>query len=116
MRKAILFLAALAAVLGGVWLYPVGGRIWTAAQVSGLALVREGRRAELSNPAALPHAAQESLLAARLDRFRRLAPALRGGPCVPLDLALRKGNVWVNVSLKCTDGLTFDDIDRDAWR
>jgi len=38
------------------------------------------------------------------------------GRCVPLDLALRTGTEWVDVPLKCTDGLTFDDIGRDAWR
>ncbi len=78
--------------------------------------MREGRRAELADPAALPHAVRDALLDARLDRFRRFVPALRGGPCVALDLALRTGTEWVDVPLKCTDGLTFDDIHRDAWR
>lgn len=116
MRKAVVFVAALACVLGGVYLYPVGGRIWTAAQVSGIALASGEGRTELADPAALPHAARDAVLAARLDRFRRAVPGIGGGPCVPLDLALRTGDVWVEVPLRCTDGLMFDYIARDAWR
>lgn len=115
-RKAIVLLAAAACVLAGMYLYPVGGRIWTAAQVSGVAMIRDGRRVELAEPAALSHTAREAVLAARLDRFRRLIPALRSGACVPLNLALRTGGEWVDVPLRCTSGLLFDYIARDAWR
>ncbi len=104
------------ALLGGVYMYPVGGRIWSAAQVSGVALVRDGRREELTDAAALPHAVQDALTAARLDRFRRLAPARGGRPCVPQDIALRVGGEWVDVQLRCSDGLLFDHIAREAWR
>ena len=74
------------------------------------------RRVELAEPAALSHAAREAVLAARLDRFRRLIPALRSGACVPLNVALRTGGEWVDVPLRCTSGLLFDYIARDAWR
>lgn len=115
-RTALILVAALACVLAGAYLYPVGGRIWTADQVSGVTMVHGGRRVELAEPAAVPHAARDALAAARLDRFHRLIPGLPNWPCVPVDLSLRTGDVWVNVPLRCTSGLLFDYISPDAWR
>lgn len=116
MRQAMALLAGLASVVGGIYLYPVGGRIWSAAQVSGVARVEGGRLAELTDRDAVPHAAREAVQAARLDRFRRLVPGLPSAQCVPLEIALRTGNEWVNVPLRCTSGLLFDSISPAAWR
>lgn len=116
MRRVIVLLAALACALAGAYLYPVGGSIWSAAQVSGVALIRSDGRAELAEPAAVPRAAREALMAARFDRFRRVLPGIPATRCVPLDLALRTGDVWVDVPLRCTTGLLFDTISADAWR
>ncbi|WP_374712787.1 hypothetical protein [Symbiobacterium terraclitae] len=115
-RSLLVLFAALACALAGAYLYPVGGRIWAAAQVSSVAMLHDGQRAELAEPGLVPLAARDALAAARLDRFRRLIPGIPAQRCAPLALALRKGSEWIDVRLRCTSGLLFDYIPREHWR
>jgi len=115
-RILLVLLAALACGLAGAWMYPVGGRIWTADQVSAVAAIHGDLRMELADPDLVQHAARDALAAARADRLRRIIPDAADRTCVPLALALRTGDVWVDLRLRCSSGLLFDSIPREAWR
>lgn len=104
---------AAAGVLLGTYFYPVGGEIWTTRQVMGVAMVRGERRVELAEQTRLDVAVGEALTAARIDRFRRFNPGAR---CSPADLELQTSKDWVRVRLRCTAGLLFDYIPREAWQ
>lgn len=115
MRRVGAVLTVMLCVLVVGFGYPVGGSIWSAGQVTGVAMVRGESQLELRDPAWVRRAAEEVILAARVDRFRRFIPGIPRGQCNPLDLSLETAKGWVGVELHCTSGLMFDDIDREAW-
>lgn len=100
----------------GVFSYPVGGAIWSASQVTGVAMVRGESLLELQNPNWVKSVAKEVIGAARIDRFRRFIPGIPQERCYPIEFALKTAEGWVRVEIHCPSGFMLDYIPREAWR
>lgn len=111
MRAALLILLITIALGAIILYYPVGGSIWSADQVTGLALGAGDNRRVL-HPSHLPAAVREALASVKADRVRRWIPGAR---CKSADLSFQTADGWVDVHLYCSSGFLFDHIPRDAW-
>ena len=108
-RIVTMGLLVLVGLLVMLYLFPVGGRIWSERSVSAVALVAGGRRLETSNP----HAIEDGLMAARMDRIWRVVRP--NFPCRPATIEFQQGDGWVRTDLRCTNGLLFDYLPWHMW-
>lgn len=113
MRTGLILVLATAALLAGALFYPVGGQIWSAEQVTGLAIGAGAQRRVLQDPRRLEMAVRDALASAQADRLRRWLP---GQHCMESDLSFLTAKGWVDVHLYCSSGFLFDTIRPDAWR
>lgn len=114
-RKVMAIGAAAILLLAVTYMYPVGGSIWRAGQVTGIAIVHDGHERTLNDASLLPRLAADTIQTARVDRFRRLTSGMPNARCVPQRLVLHTNNRTVPVHLHCTSGFIFDYVPRDAW-
>lgn len=113
MRRTLILTLAAIGLAAGALLYPVGGSIWSADQVTGIAIGAGEQRRVLQDPRRLQRAIQEGFNTAKADRLRRWLPGQR---CMATDLSFQTPNGWVDVHLYCASGFLFDTIRPDAWR
>lgn len=113
MRTGLIILLITAALAAGALLYPVGGSIFSAKDVTGIAIGAGPQRRVLQDPRRLEEAIQSGLDSAKADRLRRWLP---GQDCKARDLSFQTPQGWVDVHLYCSSGFLFDTIPPGAWR
>lgn len=116
MRKRRVWWLAVAIVASAYFFYPVGGTIWSADQVTGLAMGHGEQRRVLQNYKGGGRIAEGALSAARANRFRRIGLLIPGVRCSSMDLQFQTADGWVETHLSCVSGFTFDTLPPDRWQ
>lgn len=107
MRKRVgIGAALLVACALAILLYPVGGVVWTAGQVSRLAQVNGDHRSETGSEAAI----REALDGVRAGRFKRVLSRVTGRPCHPRQLEFLTASGWVPATAQCPNGFFLDFV------
>ena len=89
-----------------ILLYPVGGEVWSAGQVSRLAQVDGDLRSETGSEAAIG----EAVAGVRVDRLKRFLSSVTGEECHPRQLEFLTVAGWVPATVQCPDGFFLDFV------